>query len=169
MTTSVPLELVWDGNVLRPTTPFWARKAQKELVAGEVYHMEDRPERSSNSHRSYFARINEIWSSLPDHLADRFTSPDALRRYALIATGWHDSQSMPCPSQEAAQKFAAFIRPIDAFALVTVTDCVVNVYRAKSQSMKAMGKVDFQASKTAVLDFLSDLIGTTAQELEKVG
>ncbi|WP_234840443.1 hypothetical protein [Sinorhizobium meliloti] len=56
-------------------------------------------------------------------------------------------------------RLAAFIRPIDAFSVVDVKEATVTRYVAKSQSMKAMGKQDFQESKTAVLDFLDDLIG----------
>ncbi|MCZ4089302.1 hypothetical protein [Sinorhizobium psoraleae] len=55
-------------------------------------------------------------------------------------------------------RLAAFIRPIDAFSVVDVKEATVT-FVAKSQSMRAMGKEEFSASKSAVLDFLDDLIG----------
>jgi hypothetical protein len=166
MTTGNPIECVWDGSAFRPTTPFWARRAAKDYAEGEVLHMADQPERSTKSHAFYFASINSAWKNLPEALADRFPTVDHLRRYALIKTGFCDTQSMPCPSHAAALRFAAFVRPIDEFALITVTDTVVTVYRAKSQSYKAMGREDFNKSKEAVLDVLADMIGVTRTALE---
>ena len=48
---------------------------------------------------------------------------------------------------------------MDEYAIVTVSGPVVRKFTAKSQSISAMGKKDFQASKQAVLDFLSGSIG----------
>jgi len=40
--------------------------------------------------------------------------------------------------EEEAQRIAAFIKPMDTYAMVIVNECVVTVYTAKSQSLKAM-------------------------------
>lgn len=48
---------------------------------------------------------------------------------------------------------------MDEYAIVEAVECVVRVYTAKSQSMKAMGNRDFQQSKSDVLDFVDDLLG----------
>ena len=64
---------------------------------------------------------------------------------------------------------AAFVKPMDEFAIVTVSEAVVNVWTAKSQSVKAMGKKDFQASKDAVMAILAEMIGTARAALEKAG
>src|SRR4030067_540489 len=38
--------------------------------------------------------------------------------------------------------------------------------KAKSESMQAMGKVEFQHSKTSVLDYIADMLGTETRALE---
>lgn len=163
--TGSPIDCVWSGGVLRPISPFWARRAEKEFVDGEVYAVTDNPERSSKAHAFYFASVGNAWKSLPDHMAERFPTADHLRRYALIKAGFCDTQSMPCGTNAAAMRFAAFVRPIDEFALVTVTGSVVNVFRAKSQSMRAMGRDEFNRSKDAVLAVLADMIEVSPRTL----
>jgi hypothetical protein len=43
-----------------------------------------------------------------------------------------------------------------------VIGCVLTVWRAKSQSLKAMNKEMFERSKTEVLDVIRKLIGSDA-------
>jgi hypothetical protein len=62
---------------------------------------------------------------------------------------------------------AAFVRAQDDFAVVAVSDAVLTVYTAKSQKLSAMGKRDFQASKTAVLDYAAGLVGVAADDLRR--
>ena len=62
-------------------------------------------------------------------------------------------------SKAEATRLAAFLRPIDDYAVVSVDHCVVTVWTAQSQSMKAMGKEAFQESKTKVLDYVGSLLG----------
>lgn len=157
----------WDGEVMRPSGSVWARRADKLFTVGERYMIGADQERSANSHRHYLSAVREAWENLPESLAERFPSESHLRKYALIKTGFHDERSIVCASKAEAQRVAAFIRPMDDYALVTVSEAVVRVYTARSQSMKAMGKDDFQKSKQAVLDLVSDMIGVTRTQLEK--
>jgi hypothetical protein len=55
---------------------------------------------------------------------------------------------------------------MDDFAIVSATEVTVRVWTAKSQSMKAMGKAEFQRSKTAVLDLVSAMIGVKPENLK---
>lgn len=154
----------WDGEAMRPLSP---RLADKEYVVGQVYRLEHREERSSASHAHYFACINEAWQSLPEWLARRFPTPEHLRKYALIRAGYRDERSIVCSSKAEAQRLASFIRPMDDFAAVSTNGPVVVVWTAKSQSTKAMGRKEFQASKDAVLGVLAEMIGTTADSLKR--
>ena len=70
-------------------------------------------------------------------------------------------RSIVASSKAEALRVAAFIRPVDEFAVVTVIEAVVTIYTAKSQNMRAMGKKGFRASADAVLDFVSAMIGTS--------
>jgi hypothetical protein len=162
MTAIFPLAFRWDGEVMRPTN---ARAADRLYVVGEVYRMEPVEDRSAASHRHYFAAINDAHDNLPHELAERFPTPDALRKYALIRTGFRDERSIIASSKAEARRLAAFIRPIDEFSVVSVHDAAVVVWTAKSQSMRAMGRKDFQASKDAVLGFVAELIGVAPGQL----
>ncbi len=164
---SAPLLLMqWDGEALHPVGPA-RRRANESLIVGARYTVEPQEPRSEASHRHFFASVNDAWATLPEAAAERFASPEALRKFALIATGFRDERSIACSSKAEAERVASFIKPMDDFALVTVNDAVVTVWTAKSQSPKAMGKDQFQASKTAVLDYIAGLIGHTGDSLSK--
>lgn len=164
MTQAPPLWFIWEGDCFRPK---YGPQADKYYTVGERYLMVPHEDRSIRSHNHFFVSIVEAHANLPEHLAERFPSPDALRKYALIRCGYRDERSIVASSPKEAQEIAAFIRPMDEFAVVVVHDSVVTVYTAKSQSMKAMGKKTFGESKTAVLDFLSRMIGVERDKLEE--
>ncbi len=60
---------------------------------------------------------------------------------------------------------AAALKPMDEFAVIITRDTVVSVYRAMSQSIKAMGGAQFQKSKTDVLDYVANLLGCEPDDL----
>lgn len=157
----------WDGEGFFPVARNWALIADKYFVVGEVYRLEVREERSAASHNHYFASVVEAHQNLPEKLAQRFPTPDHLRRFALIKAGFREERSVVCASPAEAQKVAGFIKPMDDYAVVMVRDSVVIVYTAKSQSVRAMGKDEFQKSKDAVLEVLATIIGTTRDSLIK--
>lgn len=161
-----PLTFTWDGEAMYPL-PRLAKIADERFVIGERYTLDEVHERSSASHRQYFAAIRESWLNLPEHIADRFATPEHLRKWCLVKCGYHDERSIVCSSKAEAQRLAAFIRPMDDFAVVAVSEAVVSAYTAKSQSYRAMGKKEFQASKQAVLDYLDSLLGVDPGETQR--
>jgi hypothetical protein len=152
-----PVLFQWDGEVMVPKARF-AKACDEAYTVGETYRMVVQEQRSLVSHNHYFATLQDIWESLPEEFGDRIPSAEHLRKFALIRTGFRDERSIVCASKAEAQRLAAFIKPMDDFALVVVNEATVTVYTAKSQSMKAMGKADFQRSKDAVLDYCQGLI-----------
>ena len=148
--------------------PLNPRAAERQYAVGEVYHLDHREERSSASHAHYFAQLDDMWASLPDVLAEQFPTPEYLRKRALIQAGYRDERSIVASSKTEAVRIAAFVRPIDEFAAVSVRGNVVIVWTARSQSMRAMGKREFQASKDAVLGIVADLLGIK-QQASRVG
>lgn len=166
MTDRGPIETIWDGEVFRPTSPYWVRRADREYARGEVIRVVELPERSSAAHNFYFAAVQNAFDSLPPLMAERFSSPDALRKYCLIKSGHCYSDSIVCPSHADAMRVAAFVRGADEFALVDVKKNLVMRFTPKSQSFKAMGKEEFAKSKDDVLRVLSELLGVTAGELK---
>lgn len=164
---NAPLIFTWtDDGTMRPHDRF-AKLADREFCIGQDYRMEVREERSLQSHSHYFASLSEAWSNLPEHEAERFPTSEHLRKWCLIKTGFADERSIVCASKAEAQRLGAFIRPMDDYAVVTVSEAVVTVYTAKSQSLKAMGKKDFQRSKEAVLEIAWALVGLSASDAEQ--
>jgi hypothetical protein len=123
--------------------------------------------RSLATHNHFFAALADAHANLPHDLADRWPTSEHLRKYALIRTGYRDERSIIAASKAEARRVAAFIKPMDEFAVVSVHDAAVVVWTAKSQSMKAMGKKAFGESKNAVLSFVAELIGVTPEQLGK--
>lgn len=156
-----PVLLQWNGEAFQPANRHWASQCDKRFVVGEFYTLAEHNDRSMNTHRHYFASVAEAWKNLPEHFSGLpfAESAEHLRAYALIRTGYCDAHTIVCSSKAEASRMAAFIRPIDGFSIVDVKEATVTRYVAKSQSMKAMDKQEFQQSKVAVLDFLDDLIG----------
>lgn len=155
---SAPLTFAWDGDVMVPVMSC-RRAANEAFVVGERYRMQVVEERSQRSHNHYFATIADMYDSLPEDRADQFVDADHLRKYALIKSGYSNLREIVCSSEAQAKDMAAFIRPIDPYALVTANRCVVRVFTAKSQKRNAMDRREFQESKDKVLDYIAGLLG----------
>lgn len=161
-----PLLFHWDGESM---VPFQRHRAlaDKQYVVGQTYCLLPQEQRSIASHRQYFAALNESWLNLPEDIAEDFASAEHLRKWALIRAGFRDERTLVCSSRAEARRIAAFIKPLDEFAVVIVRDALVVIYTAKSQSLRAMGKAEFQRSKDAVLNVLAQMIGTDVTELNR--
>ena len=120
---------------------------------------------SAASHSHYFASLTEAWRNLPEDMAERFPTVEALRKWALIKAGFRDERSVVCSNKTEAQRIATFIRHLDDMTVVVVTEATLTVMTAKSQSMRAMGRVEFQRSKEAVLDVVAQMIGVKRDAL----
>lgn len=166
MTSVTPFEAVWTGEAFEPL-----RRHHNEIAAayaeGEVVWLAEHQPRSMRSHGHYFACVEEAWKNLPEAMAGRWPTPDHLRRWAPIKAGICDQRSVVVASKAEAQRLAAFMRPLDEYAVVDASEAVVTVYTAKSQSLKAMGREAFQASKDAVLSVLADVLEVSTEALSK--
>lgn len=162
--TVAPVPMRWDGEAMAPL-PNFARIADQRFVVGEVYAMAPVEDRSAASHRQYFAAVNEAFHSLPERLTMEFASADALRKRALIMTGHRNASVTVCMFKTEAKRVAALMQQDDEFAVVVVDGKTVTRLTAKSQSMPAMKKEEFQKSKDDVLGYLADLIGVAPEDL----
>lgn len=160
------LHMRWEGDCLVPANAFWQRVADKNLVVGESYTFVEDHERSEKSHKHYFASIKDAWANLPEDLAERFMTPDHLRKYALIKCGYYEERTFIASSKAEARRIAAWTKPSDGFSIVSVNENVVIERTALSQKTKAMGRKRFQQSKTDVLEFVASLVGIAREELE---
>ena len=162
MTTPLPFR--WDGEAMIPLRP---KLADEAYTVGEDYFLEERQERSSKAHARFFASVTECWHSLPDDLAARFPTPDALRKYALVMTGFRDAKTVPCATRAEALRWAAVVQALDSFAVVAIDGATVTVLTPQSQSYRSMGKKRFHESADAVLEYIATMIGVTGGELAR--
>lgn len=156
----------WDGEAFVPWGRF-QKLCDKEYVIGHDYRLEAVNQRSQATHNHFFAAIASAFENLPEDVAAQFASPEHLRKYALIKAGFADERSIVASSKAETLRIAAFVKPMDEYAMVTVKGAVIKVYTAQSQSMKAMGKADFQASKQACLEIVSAMIGVKPEDLSR--
>ncbi len=163
--SAAPLPFRWSGDAME-ILPRFAKMADAAFVVGQVYRLEAIEERSAASHRHYFATLNDAWLGLPESYGEQFQSSEALRKFALIKTGYFDSRTLVASSRAEAQRIAAFVKPIgEEFSVVVVKEATVTIYTAKSQSMRSMGKKDFGESKQKVLEFVADLLSVSVDKL----
>ena len=108
MTAPRIMRFRWDGAAMVPLYP---GAAAKQYTEGEIYPLEVREDRSANTHRHFFAAVNEAWSNLPEPLAERFPTAEHLRKYALVKAGYFDARTIVAASKAEAQRIAAFRPP----------------------------------------------------------
>lgn len=158
------IQCVFEGDAFRPASDFQRRLARKRFGEGEVVMMDVQNERSWKTHAHQFAAIADMWSTLPERLADApyAKSAETLRKHALIATGFADCETIDAGSKAAAERVAATLSRMATLAhgycVVTVNGPVVRCFTPQSQSMRSMGAATFAKSKQAVLDWIETLI-----------
>lgn len=162
MDTFPPQHFEWNGEAM---IPLHRRRADQTFVVGQRYSLVQYEDRSAASHKHEFAWLHEAWQSLPEHLTDKFPTSEHLRKYALIRAGYSDSHTITCKSKAEALRVAAFIRPIDEFAVVVTQEATVTRFTAKSQSRRAMGNKEFQQSKEKIMEVVARMLDVEPQEL----
>ena len=161
------IPFMWDGESLR-VRPGFQRMADEQFCIGEAYTMLPVEERSAASHRHYFSAIREAWMNLPEHLADRYPTPESLRHAALNRAGYCDVETFVASSKAEALRLAAFLQSGARDGVeVVVNGAAITRLTPHSQSMRAMGKDAFNASKDAVLNAIAQLIGVNTSDLHR--
>ena len=166
--TAMPIKFHWDGDAMVPDGKYWARQADEQFVVGQRYRLVEENERSNASHAHEFAFLTEAWNNLPDELYAQYPNSEVLRKHGLIAKGFCTMVQHVCKSEAEARRLAAILKPYDAYAVVVARGTVVTVYTAVSQSRRAMGAAQFQQSKSALMEFVGDLLGVDPQTIGKV-
>lgn len=153
-----PFVYRWNGEAMELLRRF-AKDADRAFVIGETYALAEVEERSPASHAHEFAWLKDAWLNLPERIADEYPSPEHLRKRALIQAGYYDEQIVDAGTNAAAIRVASAFRSREQFSLVIVRGAFVVIRSPKSQSRRAMKREEFQASKTAIMDVIGDLIG----------
>jgi hypothetical protein len=168
--SDVPIPCAFDGEHFTPVSPYWSTRAGQAYAVGQRYIMAQYSDRSRVSHDHFFAALEEAWKNLPDEHAASFPTPEHLRKHALIETGFFDESRMFFETQQIARKVAGELAKqrakSDTYCIVSVYNTIVVQRWAKSQNYRAMKRKEFQESKTSVLEWVSRLVGVTAEELK---
>lgn len=109
--------------------------------------------------RRFFAVLRDVHANLPDALRERFPSSEALRRTALISTGYCDLSTFVADSENGAHGLAAFLKKRDRYSIFEVRDRVLRVWTARSMSRRALHKKQFQEVARAALDWIHQETG----------
>ena len=156
----------WTGNSWVPWKRF-AATCDKEFAVGEDAWLERSEERSQNQHKATFAAINEAWKNLREDDAQRYLTPDRLRKHALIEAGYFTSAHYPCASRAEAVRWCQMLAKRNQDHRIILDGSTIEERIPKSQSYRNMTKREFQASMNAVLDVCAALTGISADELMK--
>lgn len=146
----IPLIYTGAGEFMA-SSPYHRKRCEQAYGLGEIITVEPIDDRSMASHRHYFAELTDLWETLPEGLAGDFPSSEHLRKFGLIKSGYCRQRKLVLPTHEEAQEAAAMVSELDTYALCEVVGRTLTVWVAKSQSMKAMKKDEFEKSKADVL------------------
>jgi hypothetical protein len=165
--------------------PRYGNVAKRQFEDGESYPLEIVEERSMASHNAYFAAINDGYHNLRENIfyltnrdgsfkldeqdqkIVRWPSATHLRKWLLCECGYCDTDEFEYDTPRDAAQAARWIRINSEFAQIKVSGTRVTVKRPHSQSMAAMKKKKFQASKDDTLELLESMIGVRRGTLMK--
>lgn len=151
------IRVLFDGEVFRPHGRSLADCAK--LERGVWYTMAIEGDWSVESHGFYFARLGELFQSLPEHIANHFKSLDHFRSWALIHEGYCTEICQVEASHVLALHAAKAIGKVAPYAVVQVDGKVVRTWIPKSQARSGgMGKKEWEAAKQAVLELAEHLV-----------
>lgn len=162
----IPAIFTWDGEHMVPLKRF-EPLCNKQFVVGQRYQLDVVQQRSSASHNHMFACLHDAYINLPDRLAEKFASEEDLRKYCLIKNKFRTETTFIFESHAEAERFATYVHSAGDFCICQVFGSIVVRWVAKSQSLRAMDRKEFAASKQAVLDELSKMIGVSSSTLSE--
>ncbi len=145
----------------------FAALCKRQFAEGEDYPLGPVEGVPSRSRGGFFAAIKDAWNSLPEE-DQRFPTPEHLRKRSLVQAGWASHAEYVMDTPKDAQKMARALRASDEYAVIRVSQNVVDLWTAKSISAGTRGldAKKFQEVKTMALDWAATLARTTRAELE---
>ena len=145
--------------------------AARQFVEGAEYILAEVEERSRASHNQYFAALHQGFENLPERIQAHFPTVEHLRAWLLIDTGCCEKKEFRLANEMEKKRLGTFIRTQSRYARITPTQIdgfpVLIVETPLSQSMREMGKQEFEDSKRKVLSRLEDLLDVPRGTLKK--
>lgn len=171
MPASSTIRCRWHGGALLPVGNYAMAAACDMMREGDTVAVTIDHPRSQATHAHQWAEIAEAWHNLPEAVQHMpwAANAETLRKHALIVTGWHDVETVDAGSKAAAERVAALLSrhatQAHGYAITQAKGPVVTCWTPRSQSYRAMGKDDFQKSKSAVLEWIAQQVGVTPDQL----
>lgn len=162
------LMYMWTGESFEPIARH-AKDCDKDFVVGEHYWLEEIQPRSQASHAHEFAWLADAWRNLPERYDNEpwAQSPEHLRKFALIQCKFCITETFTCGSNAEALRWAPRLRADDEYCIVSVSGSTVHRFRAESQSKRSMGARRFQESKTAIMEYIGNLLSVPVETLRQ--
>ncbi|MGQ3671833.1 hypothetical protein ACT6QG_05495 [Xanthobacter sp. TB0136] len=170
-----PIPMQWDGEALRPVSPYWAREADKHYVVGDKYPMAPEYGRSVASHNHLFAWLEPAWHSLPECYGDErwAETPETLRKHALIKCGFHHTTILDigakAPAIRVRDALQAAETKLHGYAIGMVRGPIVQIWTPESMSKKHMDRARFQQAKQAIMEWIADILSVSTADLQRMG
>ncbi len=161
----VEVVLGWTGDAFVPLKRS-EKLCNEQFVVGERYIADIGSQTSAAKRGFFFATLKEIYSSLPDDIADRWISFEHFRKTLTIECGYATQMDFTAASKVEAVRIAAFVRSLEPYAIVSVKDAVVTKWTARSTSAREMDGRTFNALVDAVLAKAADMIGVDRKALD---
>lgn len=160
------IPMIYEGNgKFSASSIYHKMRCEKMFGAGQEITFEELGDRNMNRHRMYFARLKELWLTLPESMAEDFPSPEVLRKHALIRCGYATMRKFSMANADEASALERMLSELESYAVCEITAPVVGsprrilaVWVPQSQAVKNMGKSEFDKSVTDVLDYCERLV-----------
>ncbi|NIZ63467.1 hypothetical protein DL239_21115 [Sedimentitalea sp. CY04] len=169
------IRCVWTGQTLAPDGSYTIHQLNDRLGVGEIVNVDLDPERPAKSHKHQFAFVRTAWQNLPEHLKDApyAKSAETLRNHALIINGYCATEMKAIDCERRAERVAGSMSRlairISRYAVTNIEGSVAYCHPPHSQNQRSMGARALQASKQTVVEWMSDLIGVTPDQLANTG
>lgn len=118
-------------------------------------------------HRGYFAALKDAWMNLPEGEQERYPSPEHLRAWALVETGFCTETNYVMDDEKGARRLAADLRRMSPYSIIRLSGNVVRLFEPESQAVASANKERFGMQTRAVLDLVASMARTTPAELKK--
>lgn len=164
-----PIVFVWTAEGTMVPLPRFRKLCDEQFAVHEEYPLVVMRARNMNQHRAYFAALNDIFENLAEQYEGVFPSMEHLREWALCQTEFCTVTHEAYETRKDALQAAKALRRLAPYAVMSVVETTLVTKHAMSQSVRAMGKEDFEASCKAVLDIVAGMARMTPAEARREG
>lgn len=141
-------------------------QADRQFAIGEWYWITQHEERSKESHGHFFACVTKVWENLPEPWDDQFPTPEHLRHFVLIKTGYRSESLIVFKDEAEARRTALLLHGENPFCVFHVDGNLIRRWEAESQKKRHMGVKRFQESKQACFDYFVNTFGIDPELLK---